>query len=278
MTSPNFLYIGTDKAGSTWLFRVLSWHPQVYMTPSKDIYFFDKYFDRGLEWYQKQFRPEGGERIICEISHDYLYAPEAAARIHDTLPGVRLMVCLREPVERAFSAYLYLLKHGLFQGSFEEALDAVPALVENGSYVCYLKTFLSLFGRERIFVGVFDDLQADSNAFAGALFDFLGIDRIDLPEELRGKTLAAAKARSLFLARLMKKGAWFVRDLGLSALVGRIKSSPWVDRMLYDPYTDAEKPRLSDETRRILRADFAPKVAALDDLLGMDLQQRWGYR
>lgn len=277
MALPNFLYIGTDKAGSTWLFKVLSWHPQVYMTPSKDIYFFDRYYDRGLDWYEKQFRPGPDARVVGEISHDYLYGAAVPERIYRDLPDVRLMVCLREPVERAFSAYLYLLKHGLFSGPFEEAVEAVPALLENGRYARYLEPYLSRFGRERLFVGLFDDLTADAGAFAGDLFDFLDVDRLELPPELLEKTLPAAKARSLLLAKIMKKGAWLVRDLGLSNLVGRVKSSPLVDRLLYDPYTEDEKPRLAAETRTRLRADFALEVAALDALLGLDLTARWGY-
>ena len=277
MPKPNFLYIGADKAGSTWLFKVFQWHPDIYMAPGKDIYFFDRYFDRGMPWYEKQFSEAEHERVLCEISHDYLYAPEVALRIYDSLPDVKLMVCLREPVDRAFSAYLYLLKHGYYEGTFEQALQDKERLIDHGRYGTYLEPFLELFGKERIHVGVFDTLKADPNQFALRIFEFLGVDVSDIPDELRGKTQAAARARAPKINAFVKRSAVLARDLGLAKLVGNLKSSKVIGKLLYQPYDEGEKPSPSEDTLQSLRKVFAPEIEKLDKLCGTDFGSLWQY-
>ena len=94
---PNFLYIGPDKAGSSWLHETLIRHPQVYLSPAKDLYFFDRYFDRGVAWYADQFRAARDEPVVGEICQDYLFHPLAAERIASVLTQPRFMVSLRDP-------------------------------------------------------------------------------------------------------------------------------------------------------------------------------------
>src|SRR5579859_8087528 len=117
---PNFLHLGPSKTGSTWLHEVLISHPEIYFTGAKDLYFFSRYYDRGLGWYAAQFRDARPEHeIIGEFSQDYLACPEGPERIRECLgPDVRLMVTLREPCARSFSSYLYLTRHGLAAATF----------------------------------------------------------------------------------------------------------------------------------------------------------------
>lgn len=275
---PNFLYIGPDKAGSTWLFRAMSWHPQIYMAPAKDLYFFDRYFQNGMDWYLKHFRGATDELVIGEISHDYLYSIEAASRIAELLPDVRLMVCLREPVARSFSAYLYLIKHGMFTGTFEEALVTWEhTLVEHSLYAKHMAAYVDRFPRSAIYVSSFDSLQKDSNEFIQELFRFLGVAAMELPEELRERTLSAARSRSLLLASMLKKAAFVARHIGLANLVGRLKMSKGVQNILYGEYSDEEKPRPRPETVKRLRERFADDVHRCDKMLGTDCAEEWGY-
>ena len=149
---PNFLYVGPDKAGSSWLHEVLLKHPDVYLTPAKDLYFFDRYYDRGPDWYAAQFRNAGDQRIVGEVCQDYLFHPDAAARIDETLGPVKVMVSLRDPVERAWSSYLYMRKHGIGPDTFAEALRSRPELLEHGRYASGLDRFLQRLPRDMIHV------------------------------------------------------------------------------------------------------------------------------
>src|SRR3712207_2624740 len=210
---PNFLYIGPDKAGSSWLHEVLIRHPSIFLTEAKDLYFFDRYYDRGLDWYRAQFRrAEAGHEIVGEVCQDYLFHPQAASRIHQDLGAVRMMVTLREPAERAYSSYLYMLKHGEEVGTFREALSNRTELLEHSRYGSALRRYLEIFPREALHVALFDDLQRDPQVFIDQVTDWLGVERLPLDAELLQARLPASEARSRMLARLVKIGRASCRE------------------------------------------------------------------
>jgi sulfotransferase family protein len=130
---PDFIMVGAQRCGTTSLFRALMAHPQVVRpTFHKGINYFDLNYYRGERWYRGHFpvsalarrRAAGrGAPAVFEASGYYLYHPFAAQRIARDLPGVKLVVMLRDPVERAFSAYKHELARGYETESFERALD-----------------------------------------------------------------------------------------------------------------------------------------------------------
>jgi hypothetical protein len=272
---PNFLYIGPDKAGSTWLAGVLQAHPDVCVTAAKDTYFFTETYDRGLDWYARQFRGRRGARVVAEVCHDYLYSASACERIARDLPDVRLMVCLRKPSERAHSAYLYARRLGLCREPFEQAIRDVDLFVDHGRYATYLRPYLTAFGRERIHVGVFDDLRSDPQAFADDLLRWLGLEPLALPPDLVTARLAAAAPRSALVARWVKAGARRTRRLGLPRLVGVVKRSHHVQRTLYRSYC-GDRPSADPATLRAIDRMLAEEIVAVDRLVGLDLAARWG--
>ena len=273
---PNFLYVGPDKAGSSWLHEMLIKHPDVYLTPAKDLYYFDRYYDRGPAWYAAQFREARGETIVGEVCQDYLFHPEAAARIHATLGPVKVMVCLRDPVERAWSSYLYMRKHGIGPDTFSEALRSRPELLEHGRYASGLGRFLELFPREMVHAALFDDLVADPQAFLDAVTGFLGIDSMPLtPSDLEAR-LPAARARSVVLAAAARRSADWVREHDGARLVGRVKRSPLVQRALYRPL-DRQTVRPDAADVRAVRSALAPEVDSLARTVGLPLHEAWGW-
>lgn len=275
---PNFIYIGPDKAGSTWLFEVMSWHPQVYMASAKDICFFDWHFNKGVDWYERHFDGVADEAIVGEVSHNYLFSQSAPVRIQKTLSkNIKLMVCLREPTERAFSAYLYLLKHGLYTKDFESALEEVPELIEHGRYATHVGRYLEVFDRDRIYVANFDDLKADSAQFAQDLFAELGIAPLEPPSSLQGKTLPAARSRSVVVSRFLKQLAIWARKIGLVRLVGAVKHSSIINKLLYRPYPPSQKPQPKPKTVEYLRRLFFQEVHDTDQMLGTDFLSHWNY-
>lgn len=277
MTLPNFLFLGPDKSGSTWLQNVLSSHPEVHLTPAKDTYFFDREFGRGLHWYERHFRGATTDhRVVGEICHDYLFSDVAADRIAELLPNARLMVCLREPTERAFSSYLNLTRHGLYSGSFEDALDAVPELVNNGRYGVHLQRYLDRFDRDQVLVSHFDDLKGDQQRFLDDVTTFLGVSRLALTEEMAKPSRGAAEARFRLVAKLVKRLAMVARRAGLAGLVGRVKGSRAVSRVLYRELGDAA-PRPSDSAVLAVRSSLYDDIAHAGRLLNEDLLARWRW-
>lgn len=241
------------------------------MPPAKDIYFFDRHYDRGLDWYLEFFRDAPSTaRAIGELSHDYLFSTVAAERIDQHLPEVRLLTCLRDPVDRSFSHYLYLVRSGLTQQPFEQALEQFPELINNSRYATHLEPYLERFGKARVQVLFFDDLKTDARAFAREVFTFLELPYIDsLPYEQR--VLPASRPRNYILARLAKAGANLARTFGLADLVGRIKRSP-AAKSLYRAYNPGEKPTLAPATREHLRQVFTTEILRIEELTGRDLK------
>jgi hypothetical protein len=272
---PNFLFLGPDKAGSSWIHRALAAHPEVFMTPAKDPWFFDENYHRGWDWYLGNFEGHGDARIVGEASHNYLFSDVAAERIARDLEDPFLSVCLREPAERAFSAYLFLLRQGIVRGSFEDALTEIPALVDNGRYYTHLRRYLDRFPRERIHVAVFDELERSPQQFYDGFTDHLRIGRQALDESLAGKALPASRARSHALTRVVRAGAKAFRRVGLVKPVGVIKNNPLVQRLLFEPYAESNRPRPDPGTLRRLRDRFHPELEALDRELGLGLTARW---
>lgn len=274
---PDFLYLGPAKAGSTWIYDVLARHPEVFMAPGKGLYFFTSHYERGLDWYREQFRGAEGAIAVGEVSHTYLASPEACGRIATANPKMKLIVCLREPVERAFSDYLDGVKNGQIEGSFEEALERHPEILEGSRYARQLARYLERFPREQLHVAVFDDLSRDPDAFAAALFAFVGVPPRPLAPAQRSAMMPAGRPRSRALARLAKRASHAARALGLRKLRGRAKTSRLLRGALYRPFEASEKPRLSEFSQKRLRREFSDEMRALDALLGSRLCALWRY-
>jgi sulfotransferase family protein len=275
---PNFLHLGPSKSGSTWLHEVLISRPDAYLSDAKDLYFFSRYFDRGADWYAAQFqgaRPE--HRIVGEFSQDYLAAPEAPERILDTLgPDIRLMVTLREPAARAFSSYLYLSRHGLAEASFRDTTRTALDLIDQGRYATQLRRYLRYFDRKSIHVGIFDDLQADPQAFLDDVTDWLDLDRQAIsPEQLEAR-LPASTARWLPVAAAAKRAAVWLRRHDRAGLVGHVKRSAVVQRTLYKPL-GADKPTMTPEDVAFVHEQLAGEIAGVEEEFGVSLRERWGW-
>ena len=132
---PDFAIIGGSRCGTQWLRACLMEHPQVYLTPDvSEIFFFDRYFDHGIQWYARLFRGYGGQLRVGDISPTYLADPVAPRRLHDVLPEATLLVSLRDPVQRAWSRYLQMWWKGVIDPrlGFRQACETVPGIVGDG--------------------------------------------------------------------------------------------------------------------------------------------------
>lgn len=275
---PNFLFIGPDKSGSTWLYEALKRHSQVFLPRVKELFFFDQFYDKGWRWYGDYFRDAGEQhRVVGEVCHDYLFSRLACQRIALDLPSAKLMVCLREPSQRAFSEYLYRIRIGLLACDFETALRKDDGLIDHGCYAKHLRYYLEHFRRDQIYVAVFDDLVADPQRFFDGICDFLGLEHTALSSERKQKVLSAARPR---FPQVTKIGRWMgseFRRWGLPGVVAQVKESALFNRFFFIPYGSLEKPEMSLRAREYLRAVFSPELRKLDALLGAKFCARWGY-
>ncbi len=278
MVLPNFLHIGPPKAGSSWLHEVLARHPNIFMTEAKELYFFDRYFDRGLPWYEAQFNNAGPEHnVVGEVCPLYLSSREAPQRIRSSLGDkVRLMVTLRDPVDRAFSHYLYLRKRGPAPNSFRDALERWPGLIYLGRYATQLRRYLRHFDQNLIYVGLFDDLRRDPQDFLDRVLAWLGAPPLTLGSTQRAPKLPASRPRSVQVAHAVQSSAKWAREHDHARLVGRLKRSTIVQRFLYAPLGEA-RPAVSEDDAAYIRKQLSSEITALEEMLGRALRQEWRW-
>lgn len=228
---PSFLIIGAQRAGTTTLFTHLRYHPQVVATRSadtvvtwsKELHFFDENFWRGVDWYRAFFPLEarfrasrrlfGRELVTGESTPYYLFHPAVPERVAATLPDVRLIALLRNPVDRAYSHHQLMVRTGREDYSFAEAIEAEPsrlaqvkrellegrpsltarkdrghhhhrhrAYLGRGLYADQLERWLRYFPREQLLVIRSEDLFARPQETFEEVFTFLGIEPRTLTE------------------------------------------------------------------------------------------------
>jgi hypothetical protein len=193
---PDFIIGGAPRSGTTWLYHLLDRHPAIYMArpvhPEPKFFLVDDLYRRGLQYYARTwFEAVPEAKKAGEKSTNYLESPTAARRIHQHLPGVKLVFILRDPVERAYSNYLWSKSNGLENESFERALaleetreanlserwrPARPhAYFSRGLYADLLGPYLELFDRRQILCLRFEGIREQAALLADQLHNFLGV-------------------------------------------------------------------------------------------------------
>ncbi len=243
------------------------------MPPAKDIYFFDQYYEKGLAWYLSHFQQAGNAHAVGELSHDYYFSPEAPARIHEALPGVKLICCLREPVSRLRSGYAYNKTTHVTRDVSLEAYARREAIMIQFDYYGHLKRYVDLFGRDRLLVVFYEDLQRDPADFIRTIYQYLDVDDAFRPSSLNEQINPARNARDESLALFAYRAAHVMRGLGMANLVGRVKQSALLNRVLYKPKAREE---LADEVLPDdIVQDFRKDHVRLEALLGRSLPASW---
>lgn len=293
MTYPNFAIIGTAKSGTTSLHHYLKQHPQVYVSPQKETNFFA--FEGQEDWfrgpgderdlrtavitdpatYRKQFEAVSGEIAVGESSTWYLYSTRAAAKMRSRLPEAKLIAMLRNPVDRAFSSYLHLVREGREELSFEEALLAEEERIAKrwafmwhyrraGFYAEQVERFLGLYAPEQMRFYLYDDL-ADPGGLLEDIYEFLGVDR-GFVADTSVKHQATGVPRNRLLGRLLFEPNPIKSTLKsfLPAQFRHNLRERAGQRLL-------SKPPLAEVTRERLLSGYEKDIRRLQELIGRDL-------
>jgi hypothetical protein len=178
---PDFLGIGAQKAGTTWLYENLRRHPGLYMPDRKELHYFDWYFHRSLRWYAGHFKA-GAQKVCGEITPGYsILSRERIAFVHKLMPGLRLILLIRNPIERAWSQALMNLVtlprrryEDVSAGEFREHFRSNRSL-RRGDYLAALENWLSFFPAAQLFVGVYDDISGRPQELLTDVFEHLGV-------------------------------------------------------------------------------------------------------
>jgi hypothetical protein len=278
---PNLFVVGAAKAGTTSLWWYLDKHPEILMSKVKEPHFFSRGGTHRVatpvkdpERYARLFARGAGRRYRGEASPSYLVDPETPGRIRAAAPAARIVVALRDPVERAWSNYLMSVRNGYERRSFEDALGQEfaepqpdvfvqpPPYFDRGIYAEPVRRYLDTFdGAAHVLF--FEEFVADVRGTMARLFEWLGLDPSPA-ETLREEPVFPYQVPRNALARVLlgTPGSHLVGDAVLRGPARR-----WAQRALLR----REKPELDPATRRMLRERYRPHDERLRALLGRPL-------
>ncbi len=289
MSSIDFLCVGAEKSGTTWIAEMLRRHPQIFIPSQKELHYFNRkfvedpsldnyHFDKPVEWYLSFFRDAKPVQIKGEICPSYLWDEFAPTRIYEFNNKLKIFMILRDPVERTLSGYRFFVQKGIIPGKNlqQDLLRYAPLTLHRSTYFKQVERFVRLFPREQIRVYFFDDLRKDPANFLKNVESFLGVFEW-VPEDVNnlvnvtGEPISKTLNRILFYSRRLARhylppiAFEWARQIGLADKLEKIRQS---NRSRKHP---SEKHALDEKTRQWLQEYFRSDIEQLEELLGVDL-------
>ena len=278
------------RCGTSTLWEMLRQDPRIYLPQRKELHFFDNRdgdWDAGLSHYAQYFSGASAKQACGEITPSYLFIEEACARIHMTLPEVRLIAILRDPVARAWSHYCYNVQKGIEPLGFARALAREPqrlargrlydriyySYFARGQYAAQLARFEQNFGRDQMLVMFLDELKSQPNGAMARVLEHIGLDGAPLPD---GYTLSQRNRTERF-PRLRRFHGYAKRVEYDFAM----KSPAWPRRLMRGAVRRAnllnwrsKPPRIPERLRERLMRAYEPADHELASWLGRSLPWR----
>ncbi|MEM6821304.1 MAG: sulfotransferase [Verrucomicrobiota bacterium] len=291
---PTFLIIGASKSGTSTLHQALSSHPEIFMSSPKEPHYFSAMDNRlpsqgpddisrlnlnihSWEDYLTLFENAASYKARGESSTTYISTPGTARRIKEKLPQIQLIAVLRNPVDRAYSSYMHLVRDGNERAAtFEEGLAQEPQrrkegweglwhYQDRGFYYRQLREYYDLFDQSQIKVLLYEDLNKYSQTFLKELLTFIGVDPdwpIDLSQTLnKGGLPGSPKIHRVVAGPQPWKQP--IKKILSSEIRNQIKE-------LYLK-TTMRKTSMRQETRKQLQLSYRDDILNLQDLIGTDL-------
>jgi len=270
---PDFIGLGAQRSGTSWIYSCLYEHPEIY-SPIKEIHFFsrERNWPKGYSWYENIFVGAKKNQKVGEFSTSYLANKETPQRIYQQYPDAKLMVVLRDPVERAFSNYVNDIMAGTIKAStpFIEALVERDEYIINGMYATHLRNYLKFFSRDNILVLIHEDIKKDPAAFMKKIYQFIGASDNFTPSSLNKKVNIGRVPRFVWLDRSFVHISKAMRLLGMHKIWWLIKKKGLAGKILaINTKTDKKVASgLSDSDRQKLRDVFRGEVRDLESIVG----------
>ena len=268
---PNLFILGAARCGTTFLYHYLRSSEEICMSRPKEPFFFEYEYDKGLDFYRKKYFPHWkGEKLIGEGRHRNLYLPFVPESIFETSPSAKLIISVRNPVERAYSHWWWDYSRRRIGLNFEEALEKnyqriargikcltrkeykkhfnpdfpvymnTDTYIDSGYYHEQVQRYRRYFSDEQIKVVLFDDLAKDPEKLFGELDTFLGI-RISSFNGAAVKKNAAKELMDIKAVETLVRYTWFRRLKDLIPAQTRMKIKKIYNQIFFSEEKASEK-------------------------------------
>ncbi len=268
---PEVIAIGPPRTATTWMHRILK--GRINLAESvKETRFFDLRYANGMAWYAAHFRNARADLPTAEIAPTYFYSSDARFRIAEKLPDVRIVATFRDPVERLFSLYKLKCASGKITDNFEDAVESDYEMRESARYGYHLAEWISMFGRNRVLILIYEDLVSDAQTFVDQLSDFVGIERFVVDSEMQQKensTDAVVAPKMAWWTKLGVSASEWMRSHRFDRTMALVRAARV--KRLFLGGNGAAVPNLNPTFVRELHKKLRPQVEAVERAIGREI-------
>lgn len=291
---PNFVIIGAQKSASTYLQACLGDHPDVFL-PLEEIPFFESpdYEHSNVSDLGRIFEKRS-EKCLGIKRPNYIGRPEVPQRIESCLPHAKLIAVLRNPIDRAISAYYHNINYGFIppidvenglrriinEPSFLEKYKRAHEVIEFGYYYKYLSQYEYFIKNGRLLAFLYEDILSNPLESIQKAYKFLGVPHDFIPKSLSSRPqqvlynltrlkLISIRNRFIYDYNLERTRLFVKKRNFVGKAVARIITM--IDMKILSRFLSNDRPKVSSELRQILYEIYASDINALEGLIGRDL-------
>lgn len=279
------MHIGGQRCGTTWMYSCLSEHPEIFMPEPKEIHYFDNNLDKGDEWYVQHFQPTESHTAWGEATPRYLHWGDDSVsvpwgqdgepvppRLAQLAPDCRLICCLRNPIERAYSQWRWMNYNMEDNINFEEMVaENMYDCLTMGRYADHIKRYFDFFPKNQILIQIYKDVVNNNQGAVQEAYDHLGVDSTYVPEEIGNAY------NSVIFPKVQK----VIDNYGLECIVKAVKSTAigdWIRRRAQSQNRQNKyRKKISPETRKYLNDYFSEQIEEAEKLIDDDLSHWKSY-
>jgi hypothetical protein len=221
----NLFVIGAQRSGTTYLYHLLNEHPEIQMAepvrPEPKFFMDDLEYTKGRAFYEEKYFGDRQHSTLYlgEKSTSYIERADVAERISSFYPDARILIILRDPVQRAYSNYRFSINNGIEDLSFTEAIEQEPERLTNsvfstsvnpfayrrrGEYINYIEPYSNFFGKEHLYILIFEELTGKLPAIQN-LYEWLGVDSSYTPKSLHKIANAGTQEKNIIPSSVLKE-------------------------------------------------------------------------
>ncbi len=279
----DFIGIGAPRAGTTWISTCLNEHPEICLSKPKEIDFFNQKhsfiikhgfnYRKGFSWYAKHFRHCLPNQKKGEFSVSYLADKKAAELIYKHYPKIKLIICLRNPVDQLWSNYQVSLAHLPEYPDLKTALKKLPDFINRSLYGQNIKYYLNFFKLDQLFFLFYEEFSQNPLKYIKKLYHWLEVDDSFIPPSLRKRINTSQEKNGFlrktslrFFSKLEKVPAYnlvqWLKKIGLIQLAKK------VDKIISSKRTNTH---LTKILRSELKTIFQNDISDLEKILNKNL-------
>ena len=180
---PHFCIAGAQKSATTWLAQCLSEHPDIYIPRQKELHFFCPTSEcrfstakKGINWYNQIYQENAVARVTGDCTTDYMYFSSCHRKLFEHNPDMKIIFLLRNPVDRAYSAYWMRKRRDPKTNSFSEIINQENGYIQRGLYADQIQPFIDCFGSKNIHILIYEEFFENQEEHLAGVLKFLGLN------------------------------------------------------------------------------------------------------